>query len=67
MHGDWDITRSIICMPDIHGPTDDMKMLAQEIANKVVVFFLFFFSHERNLDQLESVYARYLWQRPQLN
>lgn len=32
--GEWDITRSIICMPDMHGPTDEMKRLAQNIANK---------------------------------
>lgn len=61
IHGDWDITRSIICMPDIHGPTDDMKFLAQDIANKTNwrVFMPDIYGKDRSSSDLATAQAMY--------
>jgi dienelactone hydrolase len=60
-HGDWDITRSIICMPDWHGPTDDMKFLAQDIANKTNwrVFMPDIYGKGRCAEDVETARALY--------
>jgi dienelactone hydrolase len=61
MFGEWDITRSIICMPDWHGPTDEMKTLAQEIANKTNwrVFMPDIYGKNRSADTLEEAQAMF--------